>query len=110
VSDCDNGITVNGTRGTLLFMNAVSNCTHDGIELLGGSGTVVAINLVRGSGNDGIFVDAASAGNVLAFNTASGSGNFDAEDLSAGHGTAETANWWVANTFVRDNRGGRLGR
>jgi hypothetical protein len=55
---------------------------------------------------DGIFVWEDSLNNRFASNTALGNFGFDCDDVSAGSGTAGTANTWVGNTGVTSNPAG----
>jgi len=56
---------------------------------------------------DGIFMDTATAGNLLRQNFLRDNG-IDCEDISAGPGTAGTANFWEKNDGRTDNRGGQI--
>lgn len=56
---------------------------------------------------DGIYMDEGTAGNVLSQNFARGNG-VDCEDYSTGPGTAGTANVWVKNDGLTDNRAGQI--
>lgn len=89
--------------------NDVSDSAVDGIDLIGDvSNANVHHNKITQSGSDGIFVDTLSTDNVLAHNKIDFSTSFDADDLSVGTGTGDTANTWEHNQCTTDNHGGAL--
>jgi hypothetical protein len=69
--------------------------------------SVIEKNEVLNGVYDGIFMDADTAGNVLRLNFLRGNG-IDCDDISVGPGTGGTANFWLKNDGVTDNRGGAL--
>jgi hypothetical protein len=69
--------------------------------------SVVEKNEVLNGVYDGIFMDTGTSGNVLRQNFLRGNG-IDCDDISAGPGTGGTANFWLKNDGVTDNRGGAL--
>jgi Right handed beta helix region len=71
------------------------------------TGSTIEKNQLLAGTYDGIFMDENTAGNTLSQNFLRTNG-IDCEDVSAGPGTAGTANFWLKNDGVTDNRGGQI--
>lgn len=100
----------NGATNNLVEKNEVVHNTQDGIRLQGGpmvvANNIVQLNLVRRNGRDGIRVFPTSAENTIERNVIRESGEHDAHDDSVGPGTSGTANLWINNKCVTENRPG----
>jgi parallel beta-helix repeat protein len=108
IGTCDNGARLLGAAvGTRLNSLAITSPTHNGIWLgSAAAGCNVQQCTVTGAASVGLYVEAGCANNTLSGNTASGSTTFDAQDLSAGSGTAGTANNWLGNTLTTKSPAG----
>lgn len=107
-----NGILNQSTPGTRIAHNRTHANTGvgadlgHGIRLTSSSGVTVAHNKSRNNTGDGIRADSDATGNVIARNRMSGNVEHDCHDDSAGTGTAGTANLWVRNHGLTENRPG----
>ncbi len=112
VSDADYGIFTADAPAPQIEGNEVFACTADGIaldeETSGTTGARVEGNEAHDNGLDGIYVSRMSSQSVVRENRMFADGELDARDDSSGHGTAGTANTWVANHCKTDNHGGLL--
>jgi F-box protein 11 len=102
------GIDLVSTSGVTLAGNTADHNGGNGIALFDSAGSLVVGNRARHNAGDGIFVDAGSTGNTFLRNALLANGVFDAEDDSAGTGTAGTGNAWLHNRGSADNKGGGL--
>jgi parallel beta-helix repeat protein len=102
------GIDLVSASGVTLAGNTADHNGGNGIALFGVTGSLVVGNRARLNGGDGLFADAGSTGNTFLLNALRANGVFDAEDDSAGTGTAETGNTWLLNRGRTDNKGGGL--
>jgi hypothetical protein len=55
---------------------------------------------------DGLFANADTSGNTIAYNQLKNNAEFDCDDISAGGGTAGTANLWIQDLGYTENRAG----
>lgn len=101
------GIVLVNTVGLNVFANQ-ANRNLFGFFLFNCDNSFLAGNESNGNGYAGFLVDAASQGNRFIQNRMSGNAVFDAVDDSVGSGTAGTANLWIGNFGLSDNRGGGL--
>lgn len=102
--------------GILLFMDSNSgtvvshndtSLNDDGIFLfVDVAGTEIAYNGATQNDDTGITADSTSSSNTISNNKASGNGVFDCEDDSAGAGTAGTADFWIQDFGMTENRPG----
>ncbi|MDX2934633.1 right-handed parallel beta-helix repeat-containing protein [Streptomyces ipomoeae] len=90
--------------------NRITNSTDsDGINVGPNSLTdsVISANSATDNPRDGIRIDAGgNAGNRILSNTLRNNAEHDCHDDTVGGGTAGTANTWLANTGVTENRPG----
>lgn len=107
-----NGILNQSTAGTRIAHNRTHANTGvgaelgDGIRLISSSGVTVAHNKSRNNTRDGIRVDSDATGNLIARNRMRGNVEHDCHDDSVGAGTAGTANMWIGNHGLTENRPG----
>jgi parallel beta-helix repeat protein len=100
------GIGLSNADASVLLSNVVERNERDGIGLEDADANAVYANKASFNGRDGLRLDALSTSNRLQQNRMVGSGEHDGHDDSAGLGTAGTANLWVANWGVTENRPG----
>lgn len=105
----DVGIWALAATNPTIARNLTTNNTYDGLDLTDGTtGAQVTHNTSLNNGLDGIFVDATATNNTISHNKLRGNGLFDAEDLSVGTRSCNTANTWTHNNCQTDNHGGCL--
>lgn len=80
----DDNLSVSATSGTLIDRNRFTDSTF----------------------YDGIFMDSDTSNNRIEKNHLSGNAEHDCHDDSVGAGTAGTANFWIKNSGVTENRPG----
>jgi Right handed beta helix region len=79
----------------------------DGIALYDTDGSVIEHNYSHDQrAYDGVFVDSGSTGNRIAYNRMERNFEHDCHDDSAGPGTAGTANFWIKDYGLTENRAG----
>jgi parallel beta-helix repeat protein len=78
----------------------------DGIILISSSGNIVERNHSVANGRDGIRIEPTSSGNTILRNNMRRNGEHDCHDDTTGAGTAGTANFWIENSGVTENRPG----
>ena len=79
----------------------------DGISLYDVDGALVEHNYSHDQRVfDGVYADAGSTGNRIEHNRMEGNAEHDCHDDSAGAGTAGTANFWIENHGLTENRPG----
>jgi parallel beta-helix repeat protein len=114
------GVLLTGSAFVRVVRNEVSFNGQDGVELIGSDLNRIACNRANwngasiascggsgGAGNcTGIRVHSESTGNSLAANSAFDNITWDAQDNSAGPGTAGTANTWQENRCAKDSPDG----
>jgi hypothetical protein len=109
-TDSSSGLILFETSGLAIKDNYVARNDLD-IAGVGNFGpltaSVIEKNEVLNATYDGIYMDEGTAGNTLSQNFLRGSG-FDCEDYSVGPGTAGTANFWLKNDGLTDNKAGQL--
>lgn len=90
----------NNTIRRNLIRSAGSSVLDDGIRLgLLATDNTIERNKVFDSSRDGIRAQSPTSGNTIQKNVSLRNAEFDCHDLSTGEGTADTANWWIKNTF-----------
>ena len=113
----DNSYTLGGAAGTgiLLFQTDAplvvgQNDVHandDGISLYDVDGSTVEHNWSHDNRLfDGMYADALSSGNRIAYNRMERNAEHDCHDDSVGAGTAGTANFWIKDHGLTENRPG----
>src|SRR3954471_21351803 len=108
-TDSSSGVIVFETSGLAIKDNYIA---RNDVNVWGGTfgpltnSTIEKNQLLAGT-YDGIFMDGDTAGNTLSQNFLRTNG-IDCEDVSAGPGTAGTANFWLKNDGVTDNRAGQI--
>jgi parallel beta-helix repeat protein len=107
-SNVNDGILLNSSSTAVLVANNSSQNGGNGISLFDSTADQIALNRTLNNVGDGIFVDGTSTGTFFVANVALGNGHLDAEDLSAGSGTAGTGNTWLFNIGQTDNKSGGL--
>ena len=116
------GIAVRDVLGTSpagnvdVLGNTVTGAEGSGIDVTAADFAAVSArnNTLNNNGvgpvtdppRDGIYFGPVTNGNQIRGNQASGNGNLDCEDNSTGSSTAGTANTWVNNNGVTDDRNG----
>jgi hypothetical protein len=109
-TDSSSGLILFETSGLSIKDNYVARNDLD-IAGVGNFGpltaSVIEKNEVLNATYDGIYMDEGTAANTLSQNFLRGS-VFDCEDYSTGPGTAGTANFWLKNDGVTDNRSGQI--
>jgi len=107
--------TANDTAsGILLFQTTDDVTVHhndvrrngDGIALFEVESSVIDHNNAIGNGNSGIAAYTDTAENTISFNKATNNVDFDCFDSSVGSGTAGTANSWIKDMGLTENRPG----
>jgi parallel beta-helix repeat protein len=95
------GIYLNDTgSGNTLKNNELKSNGEDGINLDGASNNTLKDNKTNGNARDGVHAGSSSTGNTIQNNDAKSNTQFDCRDLSAGAGTAGTANFWLNDKGV----------
>ncbi len=90
------GIYLNDTgSGNTLKNNELTGNGEDGINLDSANDNALENNKTKGNTRDGVHADSSSTGNTIKNNDAKTNTQFDCHDLSAGAGTAGTANFWL---------------
>jgi len=99
------GINITGQSGV-----AVKNCVITGfsygILIANSSHDFINNNTAIENGVDGFYLNATSNSTTLFQNTANGNGNYGYYDLSAGSGTAGTANSYLEDECSGNTNGG----
>jgi hypothetical protein len=97
-----------GAAANVIDRNWVAFNGRDGISLDDADGNTVRANVSLLNCRDGLRVDARSADNKLVLNLLLLNAEHDAHDESVGGGTAGTANLWLWNVGLTENRPGLL--
>lgn len=106
ISDVSIGINLNNAMLNAIENNKIEEADSDGIRLSNADKNLFKNNKVMKNGRDGIRADAASAENRIESNTILGNVEHDAHDDSVGSRTAGTANFWIKNNCMTENRPG----
>jgi parallel beta-helix repeat protein len=101
------GYSFNNTVGLTLQHNKADANANSGIRLQNADAGVILRNDTRDNGLNGVRAESQSTGNRIERNTALDN-PVDCFDDSAGPGTGGTANLWIDNIGLTDNRGGAL--
>jgi Right handed beta helix region len=104
------GLILFGTSGLAIKDNYVARNDLDvaGVGTFGPlTSSVIEKNQVLDATYDGIYMDEGTAANTLSQNFLRTNG-IDCEDYSTGPGTAGTANFWLKNDGLTDNRAGQI--
>jgi Right handed beta helix region len=104
------GLILFGTSGLAIKDNYVARNDLDiaGVGNFGAlTNSVIEKNQALDATYDGIYMDEGTAANTLSQNFLRTNGT-DCEDFSTGPGTAGTANFWLKNDGVTDNRAGQI--
>ena len=113
----DNSFTLGGAAGTgILLFETDSPLTvghnkvfanDDGISLYDVDDSLIEHNYSHDQRvYDGVFADSLSSGNRIAYNRTERNVEHDCHDDSAGAGTAGTANFWIKDRGLTENRPG----
>jgi len=101
------------SAGILLQEAGASDIDHNtalrnniGIDLVTVTDQEIDHNVTNDNSQDGILAESDTSDNTIEHNKAAGNGEFDCRDDSAGTGTAGTANFWLHNDGVTENRPG----
>jgi parallel beta-helix repeat protein len=109
-TDSSSGLIAFETSGLAFKDNYVARNDLDfaGVGNFGPlTNSVVEKNQFLNATYDGIYMDEGTANNTLSQNFLRNNG-LDCEDYSTGPGTAGTANFWLKNDGVTDNRAGQI--
>jgi hypothetical protein len=102
------------SEAILLFQENPGTAVHhndvflndDGIGLFTTVGTEVSHNRSTRNDFDGVFADVDTSSNTISYNRADDNALFDCDDISAGAGTAGTANFWIKDLGDTESRPG----
>ena len=77
-----------------------------GVYFFDADRTLLEHNYSHDNVYDGVYADALSQGNSIEYNRMNGNAEHDCHDDSAGPGTGGTANFWIKNYGLTENRPG----
>lgn len=98
------GVQLNSATNSVVEKNKLFR-NQDGIRMFNNAATnIVHSNHIRRSGRDGIRAEVTSRENTIERNVIRESAEHDAHDDSVGVGTGGTANFWIENHCVTENR------
>jgi parallel beta-helix repeat protein len=103
-----NGIRLDATVRATVENNQLDNNKLNGIRLEQADANHIVNNRARANGINGIRAETQSSNNNIEKNDMRDNVSFDADDETAGSGTAGTANFWVKNHGGTQNRPGLL--
>jgi len=90
------GVYLSDTAGgNTLRNNELTSNGEDGINLDSANDNTLTNNKTRSNSRDGVHASSGSTNNTIQNNDAKTNTQFDCRDLSAGGGTAGTANFWL---------------